>query len=220
MRLKQVKRLRGDLRVKLKVLQGLFSFMINHAVRTLFWLFMSTALSVIYLYINYKATGEVKQEVLVFVTVLLVLFSVSSHFQLGRVYVIITTLQIIVRFTSRTHLLFIFIEVLRLEMIFVENLRRVGQATDCYKKLYRSMLANLIEREREKRASMLVLILDYIRATRERMAQALRAVILHAQYVYKVFDTIKFGFKSIGLLKFMCKVIVPIFQSYCLPSAK
>lgn len=194
---------------------ALLAFMFNHVTKTAFWLVVSTALSVLYLFMNYRVAGEVKQQVLVFVTLLLVIFSVCSNFKLGRVYIIIATLQIVVKFTSKTHLLFILTEMVRLQLIVLENLRRVGQATTCYRKLYKTILEHIIERERQKRAEMLTLILDFISRTRERMAQALRAVFLHAQFIHRTFQTIKDNYKTIGLLELMCKVVVPTLQNYC-----
>ena len=127
MKLKQVRKpIRGGLVVKFKKLTGLYTFLSTHAVKTTMWLCLGAALPMMYLYINYKATGEVKQEVRIFCTILLVLFSLCSNFELGRNYIILLTLQIVAKFTAKTHLLLIFTEFYRILMVSTENVRRVG----------------------------------------------------------------------------------------------
>ncbi|MPC57210.1 hypothetical protein E2C01_051185 [Portunus trituberculatus] len=214
-KLMHLKGLQKGLYIPMKKRRSYLSIMLTNTATSLVWIMMSAALAVTYLFISYKATGEVKLESVVFVNVLLLLFCFSSHFYQGRIYIKLTVLQIIVGFTASTHLLFICLEFTRQTLIFTENVRRIGQAVVNYSNLYRSMLFHLIEYEKAKRAAKVVMILEYIATTRERMAQALRAMVLYARYIKTVIDSIKNSFKSIKLLETMCKVIVPSLKNYC-----
>ena len=215
MKMKAAKRLREGIGLKMKKTKGVFPFIFKNSRKTFLWLPLILALSVAYLFINYKVTGEVKQEVFIFAILLVVIFSISINFRIGRTYVIITTLEIVVKLMSRMNMLFIFTEFIRLVMILIGNSRRIALSADCGIKLFWTNLMELNDEIKEERFERIQAIMNTIKVTRERLAQQQRALAFKALSVYNLFEKLKNSFNKLNLLKGICKVILSPLHNYC-----